>query len=237
MSLRYKEKARKKAEAMAAGKSEKDIVNMYIILTNEKKLGQLHRAQDKFFEIYEEDFAALSKSEVIQTRKDMLAEMEDDSLCSYYAESFKQRSVEDRFSVSTRNLNNVSENPELGEKAEWAIENSKEWYTPAEYAEVRRLMDADLADTRKQLDDQLKPIDDGWTKYSTGKDSLQIVITDKAADGSDMQPNFSNFQVVIGSQLVSVQIATGGIFRMSTTVMNCFTPCFQSQIDKICQCH
>lgn len=217
------EKARKKAEAMAAGKSEKDIVNMYIILTNEKKLGQLHRAQDKFFEIYEEDFAALSKSEVIQTRKDMLAEMEDDSLCSYYAESFKQRSVEDRFSVSTRNLNNVSENPELGEKAEWAIENSKEWYTPAEYAEVRRLMDADLADTRKQLDDQLKPIDDGWTKYSTGKDSLQIVITDKAADGSDMQPNFSNFQVAIGSQLVSVQIATGGMFRMSTTVMNCFT--------------
>ena len=217
------EKVRKKAEAMAAGKSEKDIVNMYIILTNEKKLGQLHRAQDKFFEIYEEDFAALSKSEVIQTRKDMLAEMEDDSLCSYYAESFKQRSVEDRFSVSTINLNNVSENPELGEKAEWAIENSKEWYTPAEYAEVRRLMDADLADTRKQLDDQLKPIDDGWTRYSTGKDSLQIVITDKAADGSDMQPNFSNFQVVIGSQLVSVQIATGGMFRMSTTVMNCFT--------------
>lgn len=217
------EKARKKAEAMAAGKSEKDIVNMYIILTNEKKLGQLHRAQDKFFEIYEEDFAALSKSEVIQTRKDMLAEMEDDSLCSYYAESFKQRSVEDRFSVSTRNLNNVSENPELGEKAEWAIENSKEWYTPAEYAEVRRLMDADLADTRKQLDDQLKPIDDGWTKYSTGKDSLQIVITNKATDGSDMQPNFSNFQVAIGSQLVSVQIATGGMFRMSTTVMNCFT--------------
>lgn len=217
------EKARKKAEAMAAGKSEKDIVNMYIILTNEKKLGQLHRAQDKFFEIYEEDFAALSKSEVIQTRKDMLAEMEDDSLCSYYAESFKQRSVEDRFSVSTRNLNNVSESPELGEKAEWAIENSKEWYTPAEYAEVRRLMDADLADTRKQLDDQLKPIDDGWTKYSTGKDSLQIVITNKATDGSDMQPNFSNFQVAIGSQLVSVQIATGGMFRMSTTVMNCFT--------------
>lgn len=217
------EKARKKAEAMAAGKSEKDIVNMYIILTNEKKLGQLHRAQDNFFEIYEEDFAALSKSEVIQTRKDMLAEMEDDSLCSYYAESFKQRSVEDRFSVSTRNLNNVSENPELAEKAEWAIENSKEWYTPAEYAEVRRLMDADLADTRKQLDDQLKPIDDGWTKYSTGKDSLQIVITNKATDGSDMQPNFSNFQVAIGSQLVSVQIATGGMFRMSTTVMNCFT--------------
>lgn len=217
------ERARKKAEAMTAGKSEKDIVNMYVILTNEKKLGQLHRAQDKFFEIYEEDFAALSKFEVIQMRKDMLAEMEDESLCSYYAESFKQRSVEDRFSVSTRNLNNVSENPELGEKAEWAIENTKEWYTPDENAEVRRLMEADLVDARKELDDQLKPVDEGWTKYSTSQDSLQIVITDKAEDGSDMQPDFSNFQVAIGSQLVSVQLATKGIFRMSTTVMNCFT--------------
>ncbi len=216
------EKARKKAEAMAAGKSEKDIVNMYIILTNEKKLGQLHRNPEKFFEIYEEDFAALSKSEVLQTRNDILGEMEDDSLCSYYAESFKQRSVEERFSVSTRNLNNVSEIPDPGEKASWAVDNSKEWYTPEEYAEVRRLMDVDLADVRKQLDDQMKPIDEGWTKYSTGKESLQIVIKDNAADGSDIQPNFSNFQVVIGAQLVSVQIATKGMIRMSTTVMNCF---------------
>ena len=216
-------KASKKEEAKAAGRSEKDIVNMYIILTNEKKLGKLHRAQEEFYEIYEEDFAALSKSEVIQMRKDMLKEMEDESLCSYYAESFRRRSVEDRFSVSTRNLSNVSENTELGEKAEWAIENTKEWYTPSEYAEVRRMMDADLADTRKQLDDQLKLVDDAWTKYSTGKDSLQIVITDKAEDDSNMELNASNFQVVIGSQLVSVQIATKGIFRMSATVTNCFT--------------
>ena len=42
------EKARLKAEALAAGKSEKDIVNMYIILTNEKKLGMLHRSADDF---------------------------------------------------------------------------------------------------------------------------------------------------------------------------------------------
>ena len=59
------------------------------------------------------------------------------------------------------------------------------WYTPAEYEEVRRLMDADLADTRKQLDDQLKPIDDGWTKYSTGKDlsliHIQMCIRDRLA--------------------------------------------------------
>ena len=29
------------------------------------------------------------------------------------------------------------------------------------------IMDADLADTRKQLDDQLKPLDEAWLKFST----------------------------------------------------------------------
>lgn len=217
------EKARKKAEAMAAGKSEKNIVNMYIILTNEKKLGQLHRAQDKFFEIYEEDFAALSKSEVIQTRKGMLAEMEDDSLCSYYAESFKQRSVKDRFTTSTLNLNNVSDEPDFGRKSEFAIENSKEWFTPAEYAEVRKLMDAELADTRKQIDEQLRPIEEKWMKYATATEFLQICIAKKANDGSDMQESWSCFQHVIGSDLVSVKLSTKGMFKMVTNVMN-FNP-------------
>ena len=217
------EKSRRKAEAVAAGKSEQDIVNMYIILTNEKKLGKLHRSQDEFYETYEEDFAALSKAEVIKTRKDMLEEMEDDSLCSYYAESFKQRSVEDRFAVSTRNLNNVSTEPEIGVKADWAIENSKEWYQPAEYAEVRKLMDEDLADIRKQLDDQLKPLDEAWTKFSTAKDFLLIDVTNKASDGSDILSQHSNFQVVIGGQLVAVRLSSKGVLKMVTTVMNCFT--------------
>ena len=217
------EKARKKAEAMAAGKSEKDIVNMYVILTNEKKLGQLHRSQEKFFEIYEEDFAALSKSEVIQTRKDVLAEMEDESLCSYYAESFKQRSVKDRFTTSTLNLNDVSDEPDFGKKSEFAIENSKEWFTPAEYVEVRKLMDAELADTRKQIDDQLRPIEEKWMKYATATEFLQISIAKKAADGSDMQESWSCFQHVIGSDLVSVKLSTKGMFKMVTNVMN-FNP-------------
>ena len=49
-------KAHAKAEAQAAGKSEKDVVNMYIILTNEKKRVQLHRSAEDFYDIYEEDF-------------------------------------------------------------------------------------------------------------------------------------------------------------------------------------
>lgn len=217
------EKARKKAEAMAAGKSEKDIVNMYIILTNEKKLGKLHRSQDDFCETYEDDFAALSKTEIIKTRKDMLAEMEDESLCEYYAESFRQRSTKDRFTVSTLNLNNVSDEPDIGKRAEFAIENTKEWFKPEEYSEVRKLMDAELADTRKQIDDQLKPVEEGWMKFSSAIEFLQLNIAKKESDGSDMQDNWSCFQLVMGSNLVSVKLSTKGIFKMVTNVMN-FNP-------------
>ena len=217
------EKARRKAEALAAGKSEKDIVNMYVILTNENKLGKLHRSQDNFAEIYEDDFAALSKAEIIKTRKDMLSEMEDESLCEYYAESFRQRSIKDRFSVSTLNLNNVSDEPNIWKKAEFAIANTKEWFTPEEYSEVRKLMDAELADTRKQIDDQLKPIEEGWMKFSSAIEFLQLNIAKKESDGSDMQDSWSCFQLVMGSNLVSVKLSTKGIFKMVTNVMN-FNP-------------
>ena len=217
------EKAQLKAEALAAGKSEKDVINMYVILTNEKKLGKLHRSADEFYEIYEEDFAALSKTEVIRTRKDILEEMEDETLCAYYVASFKQRTVKDRFVVSTRNLNNVSTEPELAIKAKWAIDNSKEWYLDSEFAEVRRLMDADLETTRADLDSKLGPINSAWKKYATAKEFLQVVISEKSADGSDLKNDFSNFQIVIGAQLVQVQIASKGFLRLSTTVMNCFT--------------
>ena len=217
------EKARLKAEALAAGKSEKDIVNMYIILTNEKKLGMLHRSVDDFYETYEDDFPALSKEEVISTRKDMIAEMDDETLCAYYSASFKQRTVKERFTVATRNLYAVGTEPELAIKAAWAIDNTTQWFQEAELAEVRQLMDAELDSVRADMDSQLDPIDSAWKKFATGKEFLQIAISDKAADGSDLDDNFSNFQIVVGSQLVAVQIASKGIFRMSTTIMNCFT--------------
>lgn len=216
-------KAKEKAAALAEGNSEKDAINMYIILTNEKKMNKLRRAQDKFYEIYEDDFPALSKAEVIKLRKDISAEMKDKTRCAYYEEKFRQYSVEDRFSVSTQNLKNVSEEPEMQVKADWAIENSKEWYEESEYAEVRRLMKNALDETRKDLDEQFNSIDSAWTKFSTGREFLQIVVSDSKSDKSDVQPSSSNFQFFIDSQLVEVKLASKGIFRMSTTVLNCFT--------------
>jgi hypothetical protein len=125
--------------------------------------------------------------------------------------------------VSTLNLNNVSDEPDIGKKAEFAIANTKEWFTPEEYSEVRKLMDAELADTRKQIDDQLQPIEEGWMKFSSAIEFLQLNIAKKESDGSDMQDNWSCFQLVMGSNLVSVKLSTKGIFKMVTNVMN-FNP-------------
>ena len=213
------EKIRKKAEAMANGKSETDIVNMFVTLTNEKKLGHLHREQNEFFEMYEDDFAALSKAEVVKLRNDMLVEMDDESLCAYYAEKFKQRTVKDRFYVSTMNLNNASEGSNFDEIAEWSIEMTKEWYAPTEYAEVRELMDLEMEDTRKQISDNFKVVDEGWMHFSTAKDSLQLVITSEANNTSN-QPDFSNFQIEVESQFVTVRLANKSLFRISTVIAN-----------------
>ena len=213
------ERIRKKAEAMAKGKSETDIVNMFVTLTNEKKLGHLNRNQEEFFEMYEDDFAALSKAEVVKLRNDMLVDMDDESLCAYYTEKFKQRTVKDRFYVSTMNLNNASEGSNFDEIAEWSIEMTKEWYAPTEYAEVRDLMDLEVKDTRKQISDNFKVVDEGWIHFSTAKDSLQLVITSEANNTSN-QPDFSNFQIEVGSQFVTVQLANKSLVRISTVIAN-----------------
>lgn len=217
-------KAKKKADALAAGISEKDIVNMYVILTNEKKLGKLGRTDEEFSEIYGEDFPALSKEKILQTRKDMLEEMEDASLCGYYAESFKQRTVEERFNVSTWNLNNVKEGePYLDVKAKWAIENTKEWFAPEEIPEVRRLADAKLAEIKKQIDEQFGPIEEKWMKFRTATEFLKLFITEKKPDDSDLESNASCFQIVLGDALVTVKLSTKGIFRMFAVIPD-FTP-------------
>ena len=210
------EQAKIKAEALAKGKSEDDIINMYITLTNEQKLGKQNRSQIDFYATYEEDFPAMSKAEVISARKEMLEAMKDDDLCAYYTQRFKQRTTEDRYSVSTRNLYVLSEEPEISIKAEWAIENTKEWYDESEYEDVVRLLNADLQIMRSDLDEQLSSADSKWIKFATAKEYLKIVIKEKNA----INPESSNFQVVIGSNLIEVEISTKGIFTMSTVICN-----------------
>ena len=47
---REEERQRKIAEAMAAGKTEDDLINMFVILSNEAKTAKYEKTQKEFFE-------------------------------------------------------------------------------------------------------------------------------------------------------------------------------------------
>ena len=189
-------------------KTDRDdcIVNMYIILTNEKKLGKLHRPQKEFCEIYQDDMPLLSKADMEKLRKAILAEMGDETLCTQYAGLFMKRPLEERFAMSTGNLFNASEGVDLDELAAWAIENTKEWYQESEYAEVRRLMDESLAEVRENADMELSRVNRAWTSFPTAKKSLRIFLTDKEEDDSDIDPGAGYFQMIVGSAVVDVRL-------------------------------
>lgn len=181
------------------------IVNMYVILTNEKKLGMLRRPQKEFCEIYQDDMPLLSKADIVNLRKAVLVELEDEELCVQYAKQFLKRPLEARFAMSTCNLFNVNEGVELDELAAWAIENTKEWYQESEYGKVRRLMDESLAEVRENADMELSRVNRAWTRFQAARKSLRIFLTDKESD-TDIDPGARNFQLIVGSAFVDVRL-------------------------------
>lgn len=211
------EKKRKKAELLAKGNTDDVAIDMFVILSNEKGLGKLKRSQDEFCRIYDDDFPTLNKKQMISMRKDIREKMKDPDFCEACIDKFKERSVKERFDVSTCNYYNV-ETGDFGKKVESAIDNTAMLYSREEFGEVRRLMKDHEAQSRKKLDDQLAPIESGWTKFVTAKKDLAIVIKDDA----DISENNEFFQVRTGGALVEVNLRTGGMLTLSTTLMNVF---------------
>lgn len=214
------EKARKKAEAIASSSEEYDAVKMYIILTNEKKIGKTRRNQNDFYDIFGEDFPALTKTKLIALRKRILEEMKDKEKCKGYEAEFKKRSVKERYDISTHNLYGTYPDPDISVKSEFAIENTKEWYKASEYSKVRQLMDKDLADLKKQLDDQFDTVEPKWKRFSTARQFLRFAILDKAYDNSDVETGSSCFQLILDDIIINAELATQGIFSMAATVLD-----------------
>lgn len=180
------------------------IVNLYVLLTNDKKLRRLRRSQTEFCDIYQKDMPMLAKVDIAALRKELLAELKDEARCVQYAERFRERTLEERFYMSTRNLFYMLEGSELDEQAAWAIENTKEWYRAGEYPGVRRLMDATLGDIRLDVEDAMIKSDRSWTEFSAARRALHICLTDKSDDDSDMDPTVSDFQLFIDSAVVDL---------------------------------
>lgn len=207
-----------KLQAILDEQRENATVNMYIILTNEKKLGKLRRNQNEFYDLYKKHLVFFTKKVLFQTRKSIIEEMKDESRCSYYAKKFMQRSVEERFKISTKNLFDVDDEPDLDKMADWAIRNTKEWYREDEYFKVRKLMDSELLNARLELDKANKGIDLRWTKFALAKDNcLRIEINDELLMSGEApkdlsKTDYSYFEVRVGEQLVSVRLQSNRIY-------------------------
>lgn len=207
-----------KLQAILDEQRENATVNMYIILTNEKKLGKLRRNQNEFYDLYKKHLAFFTKKVLFQTRKSIIEEMKDESRCSYYAKKFMQRSVEERFKISTKNLFDVDDEPDLDKMADWAIRNTKEWYREDEYFKVRKLMDSELLNARLELDKANKGIDLRWTRFALAKDNcLRIEINDELLMSGEApkdlsKTDYSYFEVRVGEQLVSVRLQSNRIY-------------------------
>lgn len=222
-------KEKKKAAALSPVDMDKSKVDMYVILTNEKKIGKLRRNQKDFYDLYGDVFPSLKKAEIIQLRKDVIAQLNDAGLCSEYENNFRHRTVKERFDLATNYYDNVNtDEPDIGKRAKQSLENTREWYAPEEYKEADRLMGSALDEARKSIDEQLRPIEEKWTKFSTAAQYLHLVVS-HINDLSELKSNCSCFQMPDNErtglkfhEIVSVELVQDGWFAISTNVLNAF---------------
>ena len=222
---REEERKRKVAEAVAAGKTEDDLVNMFVILGNESKTAKWEKTQKEFYDTYKEYFPALKTRELGSFRKEVRNNIRDKETRKNYTEKFLQRSVKDRFDIVTDAFFTLDRYADYALRARDAIINTAEWYTPAEMPEVRKLMDELLETLRKSVDDSFDSLEKKWKKYSTAKDFLRIIISDakdeeKRDDCRMFQPTVGNY--FYGNLKVEVVLATEGILQLASPVMNFF---------------
>lgn len=180
-------------------------INLYVILTNEEKLGKLHRAQKDFLRLYKNSLILPTNPEIIRIRKELLDQMEAGADFTLYRETFKQRPLRERFDLSTRNLYAAAEEPDRTKRANWAIENTKEWFREAEQGEIRAWMDDELAKERKLAESRMDSYVAQWNSFEKAKDELMFAVFDESGKDSICEFN-NNFQVLMGSVLVEVRL-------------------------------
>ena len=223
---REEERQRKIAEAMAAGKTEDDLINMFVILSNEAKTAKYEKTQKEFFEAYNEYFPAYKTRELASLRKEVKEKIKDKEIRKYYSDCFRKRSVKGRFDVVTDAYFNLGQYKDYALRAEDAIIKTAEWYSADEMPEVRKLM-KDLMDRlSKSVDDAFSSLANEWKKYWSAKKDLKIMIRNGSSE--DLQDDRCLFQIrdgrnVIGNPvIVEVILATQGLLQLSTSVLNFF---------------
>lgn len=199
-------------------------VTMYIILTDEKKLGRYKRAQKEFCELYQEHFPLIAEKEIIQLRKEIYEVFDDKEVTEAYKKQFKQRSVEDRFNITTEILYNDYKIRGIDVQSEWALANSNKWFSTAEREEVQKLMDELLEKERTDMKEQLESLDSSFVDFSICRQYLRIVIDQNYDRSYKIEPDFDNFEIkVLMSAVGHVELSrTQGMATVSLAISNSF---------------
>lgn len=191
---------------------------LYMILNNEAILGKLNRNADTFWEIYEDDFSGVSKSEVMSKRSTILRNKNSLDIPAAVTAKFKACSVEERFRISTGNLFSVDPEIDFEKKAKMAIERTKKWYEEDELEEVKILMQIKLESTRKEIDEQYDAIRPAWKSFEGAKKDLHVYLEDK---GHPERDDTCVFQKEHNGVLCMIKMVNPELSILVVRLINC----------------
>ena len=203
------EKAR--LEAMRAGKGIDDDINMFVTLHNEEILHQSNRAQEEFYEIYEDDFLSMTQEEVIESRGKIKKDMKDPVKARGFQALFMERDLEKRFIMSARNLFNVYDHNDLEHCANFAVQHSSRWFKEEELPWLQQRMQEELQQIRESMHEQIKALDERWVSFDSAKEMLRPHVS----EAGGKEPTNNVFEHRHGSHRVLLQLATPGMMQMT----------------------
>lgn len=227
---RKKEELEKKKQAAKANRNaDEESVFMYITLIIDKANGN-DMSDEKFYNCYEDDFPALDQKGLSQLRQKIKAEMQRDPKC--YEIAVCELPYDKRCYYSAKNMyntHNYSGDP--NEDVESLIMDTvSRWFESSELSQVRSEVRQLIEDERTNLDEGLASVNEDWKNFYLATDSLYIGLLDASDETYDPK---NMLMVQYGNIIGAVQLATSGIFRMSTKLMNYFPVYWDVTLEEI----
>lgn len=227
-----KEKIERRVQERQVGSSDiydgsEDEVLMYVTILVDKENG-ITRNDTEFYECYQEDFPNLDMEKTSELRSLVYTQIMSGK--RDFDEEFRHLPFEKRFKYAVRNLVNTCieayKQDEFKNFIEvfsqkWFIDDKKRYCNEVEYL---------FKEMCEELDEQLQLVDPNWMTFDSAKCSLCISILNKPDD--DYDPD-SQFMIDMGNVYGAVQLATSGIFRISTHLNHHFTVYWNATTEEI----
>lgn len=222
---------RRMKEARKKGKSSHDEADMLAVLLIEEALGQLNRDEGEFAQLYDEDFAAYSKKQLIGLRKKVMPKIHNEHALEDAKQDMLARPLQDRFSISTANYFNVSTDWDFDAKGTAAIETTKLWYKESEMEQLAQMMEEHKENARQNMFEQLVSFHQEWSSFEGLKDDLHIIIS---SNNAPVPEGNTLFHVRQGRDVeVRIDLTNPALGYLSLPVMNIYPSCWKVSPEEI----